>query len=128
MTSITEQHEESGAGSSSKAGPFTWMLRGVILLNFLRLALSFVPWFEGTDKAPGFSDKIFNPNHTDGFRTDFIWLFFSTVAILFASLVFLSTFKEDRSSRINFFLCVAWVVAFVLYLVKIVVTGELYFG
>jgi len=106
----------------------TIMLRLVIALNFVRFVLSFVPWFEGTADTAGYADRLFNPNHTDGFRSDFLWLIASS-AFIFVSLFWsIQDFKENRSARINVYLSLAWLAAFSIYIGRVVVTGTLWFG
>jgi hypothetical protein len=104
------------------------LLRVVIALNFVRFALSFLPWFEGTENSAGIADQIFNPRHTDGFRSDFLWLFFSTILIFFAMFAFIPKFRRESKARINVFMCLAWLAAYFIYLWRSLVTGVLYFG
>ena len=109
-------------------GVVTVILRTVIGLNFVRYALSFSPWFEGSASVPGLADRLFNPNHTNGFRADFIWLALSTVLIFFAMFGFVPSFKDSQRSRVNVYLSLAWVAAFVFYLWRMLYGGELDFG
>lgn len=107
----------------------TIILRVVIGLNFLRFLLAFIPGFEeGIGGGLGLADRIFNPHHSDGFRSDFVWLFFSTVAVFFAMFAYLPRLKNDRSARLNVFLCAAWLAAFLLYIVRVLSIGVLDFG
>jgi hypothetical protein len=106
----------------------TIVLRTVICLNFVRFALSFLPWFEGTEHRVGFAQQLFNPQHTNGFRSDFLWLFFSTIFIFFAMFAFIPSFKQESKARINVYLCLGWLAAFVIYILKSLFTGMLYFG
>jgi hypothetical protein len=106
----------------------TIVLRAVIVLNFIRFALSFLPWFEGTEKSAGFADQLFNPRHTDGFRSDFLWLIFSTLYVFFAMVVFVPEFRREAMARMNIYLSFAWIVAFLIYIYRALITGVLDFG
>jgi hypothetical protein len=75
------------------------ILRIVIALNFIRFALSFLPLFEGTAESAGFADRLFNPMHTDGFRSDFLWLIVSSTYVFFAMFVYVPEFTWDKSAR-----------------------------
>jgi len=120
--------ENSSLPKGRSIGVVTVILRTVIGLNFARFALSFLPWFEGSANGPGVADRLFNPHHTYGFRSDFIWLFFSTIAISFAMIASVSSFKESHRSRVNFYLSLAWVAAYVIYVLRCLFTGVLDFG
>jgi hypothetical protein len=123
-----ENVDSFSADEKQTMGLGTVVLRAVIVLNFIRFGLSFLPWFEGTEHSAGFVDQLFNPRHTDGFRSDFLWLFFSTVLIFFAMFAFIPKFKQESKARINVFLCVAWVLAYLIDLWRGLYTGLLYFG
>jgi hypothetical protein len=125
---MSNEIEDDALIKALPARPAVWVLRIVIGLNCLRFALSFLPWFEGTDKSAGFADRLFNPHHTDGFRIDFLWLLFSTVVIFFLAFAFIDNFKKDRDARINFYLCVAEVAVFLLYILKLFFSGLIDFG
>jgi hypothetical protein len=115
---------------SSKDSPtfLIWLFRGVVALNFLRFALSFSTWFEGSAEAPGFADRLFNPFHGNGFRWDFVWLIFSSGAIFFALFYFLAQIKRDRGAKLNAALCVVWLAAFFIYVLRILHSGLLDLG
>ncbi|MGD0443026.1 MAG: hypothetical protein ABSA39_03730 [Edaphobacter sp.] len=106
----------------------TIVLRVVIVLNFIRFALSFLPWFEGTEKSAGFADQLFNPRHTDGWRSDFLWLIFSTLLVFVAMFGFIPRFKRESIARTNVYLCLLWLVTFFIYIYRCLVTGVLDFG
>jgi hypothetical protein len=125
---MTEEVVGIGTIERQTVGIGTIVLRAVIALNFVRFALSFLPWFEGTEHSAGFADQLFNPRHTNGFRSDFLWLFFSTVFIFFAMFVFIPKFKQESKARINVYLCSAWLAAFLIYILKSLFTGLLDFG
>src|SRR5436305_5794595 len=103
-------------------------LRIVLCLNFLRFGLSFNPKFEGTAESSGYADTFFNPHHTDGFRNDFLWLFFTTLLIVGALPWLYSRAEERRLGWIDFLLSATWIVAFVAYVMKILSSGLLWFG
>ncbi len=75
------------------------LLRSIIAIDFSRFALAFWPRFEGSDGAVGIADKIFNPNHTYGFRVDFLWLIFSTISVACAFLYYLPDFRKNRGAH-----------------------------
>ena len=74
------------------------------------------------------ADRLFWDYRFGGFRADLVWLIVSTAFIFLALLGFATSTRDVRSVRINRWLCVAWILACFIYMVKIVVTGELYFG
>jgi hypothetical protein len=123
-----EDFEDDWADEKRTIGLGTIVLRAVIMLNFIRFALSFLPWFEGTASAAGFADQLFNPRHTDGLRSDFLWLLFSTIYIFYAMFVFVPDFRKEAKARTNVYLGFAWLVAFLIYIHRGVVTGVLDFG
>ena len=125
---MTDNVEGVSLSKIQAMGFGTIVLRTVIGLNFVRFGLSFLPWFEGTERGPGFADQLFNPRHSNGFRSDFIWLFFSTVFIFFAMFGFIPRFKQESKARINVYLCMLWLAAFLIYLLKSLFTGVLDFG
>jgi hypothetical protein len=108
----------------------TWIVivRCVLTLNFLLFALSFSVWFEGNSKQVGMADRLFENYRFDGWRADFVWLILSTGFILLALMAFGISDKDFRSLRNTKWLCVAWIVACVIYVVKSVLTGQLWFG
>jgi hypothetical protein len=123
-----ENVENDSAGEKRTLGFGTVVLRLVIALNFIRFALSFLPWFEGTASAAGFADQLFNPRHTDGWRSDVLWLFFSSLYVFFAMFVFVPDFWREAKARTNVYLGFAWLVAFLIDVYRSLVTGTLYFG
>jgi hypothetical protein len=106
----------------------SFVVRCVIALNFVLFSFSFTAWFQGTEKIPGMADRLFGSYRFGGFRADFVWIVVSTVFIFFALLAFATSTRDARSVRINRWLCVAWIVACLIYLLKAVLTAELYFG
>jgi len=106
-----ENIEDLAPDEQRAAGLGTIVLRIIIALNFIRFALSFLPWFEGTENSVGFADRFFNPRHSNGFRSDFLWLIFSTIFIFCAMLAFIPSFRREATARTNVYLCMAWLVA-----------------
>jgi hypothetical protein len=125
---MTENLDDDSLSKIRAMGLGTIVLRTVIGLNFIRFALSFLPWFEGTEHSAGFADQLFNPRHTNGFRSDFLWLFFSTVFIFFAMFGFIPRFRREATARTNVYLCLAWLAVFLIYLWRSLYTGLLDFG
>jgi hypothetical protein len=124
--------EDETVSQSSEQPPLglpAMVLRVAIGLNFLRFLLAFVSGFEeGVGGGPGLADRIFNPLHSNGFRSDFIWLFFSTLAIFGAIFAYLPRVRKDKSARLSVFLSVAWIVAFLIYMARVLSLGLLDFG
>lgn len=73
-------------------------------------------------------DRILGDYRLGGFRADGIWLFFSTVLILFAALFFIPNVGKSRSARINLFICLIGILAFALFVYRIITAGLLDFG
>ena len=94
------------------SGVASVILRTVIGLDFAYYVLSFFPWIINS----GFANRLFNPHHTYGFRSDFLWIVFSTIAIFFAMFGFIPNFKESRRARMNVYLCLASIAAFPIYI------------
>lgn len=99
------------------------MLHGVIVLNFILYGLSLSSWFEGSADKAGFVDHLLGAYRLGGFRADCVWLFFSTILIFFVLLFFLSYVRKNRTARLTALLCVAAVVAFFMFVVRMVVGG-----
>lgn len=119
--------------TKTRGGPISaisiWVLRAIIVLNFIRFALSFFPSFEGTAQKAGAIDRLLGSYTVLGFfRPDFAWLIVSTMVIFAASLYLAKISKTDEQARSDVFLCWAWCVAFVVYIVKSILTGLLYPG
>jgi len=104
-----------------------WIIRPIVAVNFVRFLLAFIPSFEGTEKSVGMADRIF-AWRISGFRVDFVWLIVSTLFIFMAGIYFISRFKEDHTAKVDAILCAIWVVAFLIYILRTLVTGMLDFG
>jgi len=100
----------------------------VIALNILLMGLECTPWFGGTDLKPGGADQLFGTHRLGGFQVDFLWLIFSTAIIFLASFAFLFRIKRSPSARIDVLLCLAEILAFVLFVFRMLTTGLLDFG
>jgi hypothetical protein len=109
-----------------------WILslvtRTVIALNFVRFALSFSTRFEGTPEGAGAADRLFGAYIIGVFRADFAWLIFSTAAIFGAVLYFAAKSRNYPTARIDLLLSLAWIVAFIIYIIRSLLTGVLYPG
>jgi hypothetical protein len=104
------------------------VLRVVIALNFTRFALSFLPWFEGTAAQPGLADEVFGRYRIGGFRADFVWLIASTAVILCSMPYVLRASKNSSKMKVDSYLCIAWIIAFILFVAKALLSGVLYPG
>jgi hypothetical protein len=108
------------------------LLRALLGVNFTRFALSFSDRFEGTGKTAGWIDHALATNRMAGFRLDFVWLVLSTPIILFiANHLFAQSRGRPeaiRSTRIDLFLSVVWLFAFLFYVFRLLFTGRLDFG
>ena len=105
-----------------------YIIRAAIALNFVRFALSFSSSFEGSATGGGLADRIFASHRLGGFRIDAVWLFASTCVIFFAALYFLLNVKSDPTAKTDVYLCIAWVVAFVIFVARSFLTGTIDFG
>jgi hypothetical protein len=105
----------------------SWLLRGIIAVNLLRIALGWSIWFEGNAGHAGMADRMF-PNRGGGFRGDFLWLILTTLMIFIAFFWQLARVRRSRSARIDALLCAIEVIGFVLYVRHALLTGVLYFG
>ena len=104
------------------------LFRIVVGLNFVRFALSFSRVFEGTGQNDGIADTLFNPSGHFGFRLDFVWLVFSTLAIVVATLLFIRGIQSERRARIDVVLGLTWMIAFAVYKTKSLTSGIFYLG
>ena len=102
------------------------VLRLALAINFLRYALSFVPYFEGTAKSSGLADQIFPGG--DGFRFDVQWLIVTTVFIAVAMLLLLFSRQSRSRYKIEIIFSALWIVAFIAYFVRAMLTGLLDMG
>jgi hypothetical protein len=106
----------------------SYLLRGVLAIDFVRFSLSFSPWFEGSETQAGEADRLFGIYRFSGFRADFVWLAISTLVIFFSMLLSLSNFRRDLSAKVNSYLCLAWIGAFIIYIGRLLFSGLLDFG
>jgi hypothetical protein len=128
LTDATLRSMKEASGDRKQIGSvLSWLLRGVIAINILRMALGWSTWFEGNADHAGMADRLF-PNRSGGFRGDFLWLIVTTLMIFIAFFWQLPRLRRDRAARINALLCVLEVVGFVLYVRHALLTGVLYFG
>ena len=97
-------------------------------LNFVRFALSFSRVFEGRGENNGIADVLFKPHGYFDFRLDLVWLVFSTLAIVVATVLFIRGIESDRSARINVVLGLTWLIAFAVYLTRPLNSGIFYLG
>ena len=104
-----------------------YILRTVLAVDFLFFGLSFVPWFQGTEDRPGAFDHVLGAIRILGFRIDFAFVLCSTFFIGIACMVILFS-KGPRKDRADGFICMAWLVAFVIYIVNALKAGVLDFG
>jgi hypothetical protein len=106
----------------------TWVLRGILVLDFVRFALSFSAEFEGTARRPGIIDKLVGSYTVLYFRADFAWLLGSTILVLPATFYFWAVSRRNLGARLDLYLCLGWLVAFAIYLTRSILTGVLYPG
>jgi hypothetical protein len=99
----------------------------VILVNFVRFGLSFWPRFEGTSSKVGLADEVFRWG-IGGYRCDFVWLAVSTVGVLIAGIYFKQRSEPYPKLQGDTYLCIAWLVAFLVWLVKVFAAGLVDFG
>ena len=120
-------HNDSQGSDQLNRGlrPF---LTAVVGFNLLLIAVSFTAWFSGTEKSLGFADRVFGTARLGGFRADFAWLLLSSAVLFLGLLFFIAGSRRSRIARVNAMLCLANVLAFVLYLYHALVSGLLDFG
>ena len=111
-----------------KSRTITVILRTVLIVNFLRLALSFSSRFEGSERTVGWIDRALGNSRVGGFRIDFLWLVLSTIAILVATVYFFTNSKAERPVKLDFALSIAWLFAFAIYIMRSLLTGTFYPG
>ena len=108
--------------------PSEKIMRGTIVFNLALVALSWWPWFEGTAVRPGAVDHLLGAFRLGGFRADLVWLVVSTLFIFFALFPFLFKARTSRFARTNALLCFAEIIAFCLFVYRILSSGVLDFG
>ena len=118
---------DSSEANKQTHSVLSWLLRGVVAINLLRLSLGWSTWFEGDVNHAGMADRLF-PNHGGGFRDDFLWLIVTTLMIFIAFFWKLPRLRTSRTARINALLCAVEVIGFVFYVRHALLTGVLYFG
>jgi len=108
--------------SASRMSTFDLFVRGILVVNFALLVLSFVPAFSGTGREPGAADRLLGDYRLDGWRADLVWMWLSTawifcVCILRAYLVIVvggpSWPRARGARRTTSVLCWAWLACFV---------------
>jgi hypothetical protein len=104
------------------------LFRSIIAFNLILIALSWSPWFEGTEAKIGAVDRLIGSFRLGGFRADLIWLVVSTAGILLALIPFLMEARRNRTARLNALLCVVEILAFCSFVYRILTTGVLDFG
>ncbi len=102
--------------------------RAVIGFNLVLIALSWFPWFEGTETRVGAVDHLLGAFRLGGFRADVVWLVLSTGVIALAGFLSLLQARGSRTARINALLCAVEVLAFCSFVYRIVTSGLLDFG
>lgn len=111
-----------------------FLFRGVVAVNFLYVALSFLPWFKETPGGGAMYERLFGAYRLGGFRVDFVWLVASTLFIFCAAgffviaFIFMPDYRKDRNARLDGCLSIGWVVAFLLYLAWMLFSGMIDFG
>ena len=103
-------------------------LRGGVSVNLLLIALTWWPRFSGNERQVGLADQLFGQLRLGGFRIDFIWLLLSSAMLSFASFYFFKSTRKRRTALLNGMFCVAGVLAFIVYIHKILASGLLDFG
>jgi hypothetical protein len=104
------------------------MIRGVVLFNAALIAVSWTRWFSGDAKHVGWADRLFGQIRFGGFRADFLWIVLSTAALGIAFLYFASQSFRSREARVNAMFCLCGIVAFCLFIYRVLTTGVLDFG
>lgn len=122
---MTEGSIAQGSERYSDMG--VWLIRSVIVVNFARFALSFSSRFEGSAGTVGLADRLFQMRWA-GFRIDLIWLVISTILIFLAMFYFFLSWKDDSRAKIDALACLAWVFAFIIFIVRAFLTGVIDFG
>ncbi len=74
------------------------------------------------------ADRIFASHRVGGFRIDAVWLLASTCVIFLAGLYFLFNVKSNPTAKTNVYLCLAWVIAFIIFVARSFLTGTIDFG
>ena len=105
-----------------------FLLRAGVSVNLLLIALTWWPRFSGSETRIGLADQLFGQLRIGGFRIDVVWLVLSSAALFFASFYFLNNTRERRTALLNGMFCVAGVLAFIVYVHKLLTSGLLYFG
>jgi hypothetical protein len=100
------------------------LVRAVASFNLLVIALGFTE----TGERAGLSEELFGWLRFGGFRLDFVWLCFSTVALFGATFLFLADAGKSGTAKVNAAFCIAGVLAFCIYIGYVLLSGVLYFG
>jgi hypothetical protein len=122
---MNKNSQDSADQPNRRLRPF---LAAVVGFNMLLMSVSFTAWFSGTEKSLGIADRAFGKVRFGGFRADFAWLLLTSAVLFLGLLFFIVESRKSRVARGNAVLCLADVLAFVLYLYHGLVYGFLYFG
>ena len=103
-------------------------IRAILAIDFLRVGLSFWPRFEGTASRSGLADRLFDGWTLGGFRCDFVWLAISTFGALIAAIYLGLASRQNPKLKTDAYLCIAWVSAFIVWLIRLFASGLIDFG
>jgi hypothetical protein len=95
-------------------GKWYWaiaFIRSLLACNYLLLSTSFLPPFrEFRSITPTLADQIFGGGN--GFRPDFVFLFFSSILIFTALIVFTTELRARKSAKWDALTCLIWLLVF----------------
>ena len=100
-------------------GKWHWaiaFIRGLLVCNCLLLTTSFLPPFRAfRSLTPTLADQLFARDNGYGFRPDFVFLFFSTILIFAALIVFMTELRARKSAKWDVLACLVWLLLFLVY-------------
>ena len=97
-----------------------WMvkfIRGLLVFNYVLFSTSFLPHFQTFPIMQlSLADRLFGGGN--GFRIDVIFLFFSSILIFVALIVFLTELRSRKAAKWDAFASLMWLILF-LYSISI---------
>ena len=105
-----------------------FLVRACVIVNLVLILLTWWPRFSGSENQAGLADQVFGQFRIGGFRIDLVWIVLSSAVLFFASFHFFNSSGERKATFLNGVFCVAGVLAFIVYIHKILTSGILWFG
>src|SRR5437660_3147111 len=82
-----------------------WILRAVLVVNFVLFISAFIPAISGIGPQPGLFDRLWGNYRLGGWRADVVWMCTSTMFIAAGGVKWIRGRGSDRATAV---LCGVW--------------------